>query len=125
MRLPDQCEITRAGIAVLSEGVAVLPSGACGTGWNEPWVRDSWGNADFTSSCQAHDRCYDSCGRTKDDCDHAFLSDLHSACNSAYSSVWHAVQRRACKEMANTYHSAVHRNGGDAYRAAQQASGCG
>jgi hypothetical protein len=31
---------------------------------------------------------------------------------------------RACLEMANTYHSAVDRMGGDAYRAAQRASNC-
>lgn len=125
MRLPNHNEVTRTGIIARSECVALLPSGACGTGWNEPWVRDSWGNADFTSACHAHDRCYDTCGRAKDDCDNAFRGELHSACERAYSSVWHAVQRRACKEMANTYHSAVHRNGGDAYRAAQRASGCG
>lgn len=103
---------------------SMRPSGVCGSGWNEPWIRDSYGGADFTAACRNHDACYDACGRSKDDCDSTFLRELHSECNSTYSSPWHAVQLRLCKETANTYHSAVHRMGGDAYRAAQSANGC-
>src|SRR3954471_6797820 len=33
---------------------------------DEPWVRDSYGKADFTESCLAHDACYGTCGATKD-----------------------------------------------------------
>jgi hypothetical protein len=102
----------------------VLPSGNCGSGWSEPWIRDSYGNADFTGACRNHDNCYDTCGKSKEHCDDVFKSEMRDACDRAYSSVWHTVQRGACKEIANTYHSAVNRMGGDAYRAAQREHGC-
>ena len=102
----------------------ILPSGTCGSGWNEPWIRDRYGNANFTHACGNHDRCYDTCGKNKEHCDDVFKSEMHDVCNRAYSSRWHVVQRRLCKETANTYHSAVNRMGGDAYRAAQRANGC-
>jgi len=102
----------------------LLPAGACGTGWHEPLVPDRWGRADFTGACRNHDQCYDTCGRSKDDCDSAFHGDLRSACRDAYSSWLQRPLRRTCLELANTYHSAVHRMGGDAYRDAQRNSGC-
>lgn len=102
----------------------LLPAGACGADWHEPLVPDRWGRADFTESCRSHDRCYDTCGRSKVDCDGAFHSDLRSACRNAYSNWLQRPQRRTCLELANTYYSAVHRMGGDAYRDAQQNSGC-
>ena len=39
------------------------PSGlACGSGWNEPIVPDDWGEWDYTTPCEHHDKCYGSCG---------------------------------------------------------------
>lgn len=103
----------------------LVPSGACGTGWSEPWVRDSYGNADFTDACRIHDNCYDTCGKLKDHCDSAFHDGLLEACKSGYPSLWHTVQRTTCFGIADTYRDAVHRMGGDAYRAAQRESQCG
>lgn len=125
MRLPSQTrKISRATTISVPIHSSLVPSGACGTGWNEPWVRDSWGHADFTESCRQHDHCYDTCGKEKDVCDTQFLNSLQSECESVYSGFWHAAELRACKEIANAYHSAVQRLGGDAYRQAQADSGC-
>lgn len=103
---------------------AILPSGACGTGRSSGLVPERWGNANFNPACENHDKCYDTCGNSKEHCDDVFRNEMHDACHSAYSRWWQAVDRRLCKEAANTYHSAVNRMGGDAYRAAQKASGC-
>jgi hypothetical protein len=105
-------------------GKIIAPSGACGTSWHERYVRDRWGRADFTGACRQHDRCYETCGRSREACDRAFHGDLRAACRRGYSSWLQRPLLRTCLELANTYHSAVHRNGGDAYRAAQRASGC-
>ena len=102
----------------------VVPSGACGTGWNERWVPDRFGAADFTSACRAHDACYETCGSSKSGCDARFRGDLQSACRRAYSSWWHAPQRGRCSVAAEGYALAVRRMGGDAYRAAQRAARC-
>ncbi len=128
MRLPKQasgvCRSPRPSCSSTSEEQGLDPQGTCGSGWNEPWIRDRYGNADFTEPCRTHDRCYDTCGRTKDDCDSEFHAGMRERCRRAYPSQWHVIQRRACLETANTYYSAVHRMGGDAYRAAQRASMC-
>jgi|UPI000361943C hypothetical protein len=102
----------------------ITPSGACGNGRNEQWVRDTWGNADFTPACRSHDRCYETCGAAKADCDRVFGSEMRGACNRAYTSRWHAAHRKLCREIANTYESAVTRFAGDSFRNAQRESGC-
>ena len=51
-----------------------------------PGVRDSYGNADFTRRVGHTTTATNTCGATKDDCDSAFLSALHNACDNAYSS---------------------------------------
>lgn len=93
--------------------------GTCGTGWNEPWVRDSWGNANFSPACRAHDKCYEKCGASKRSCDDQFERDLRDICRRAYGSWVHRVQRDACLGAASKYALAVRRLGGDAYRDAQ------
>uniref|UniRef100_UPI0040576964 hypothetical protein n=1 Tax=Candidatus Electronema sp. TaxID=2698783 RepID=UPI0040576964 len=126
MKLPKQ----QAGVSSVSRNIedqqtaSILPSGTCGSGRFENWIRDSYGGANFTEACRNHDKCYDTCGKNKEHCDDVFKSEMHDACNRTYSSRWHVVQRRLCKETANTYHSAVNRMGGDAYRAAQRKNGC-
>ena len=83
-------------------------------------MRDSYGGANFGDDCARHDECYDTLGKTKEECDNAFKSGMRDSCKRAYNSVFHAVQKKGCLEIANTYHSAVNRLGGDAYRDAQK-----
>jgi hypothetical protein len=104
---------------------AVEPSGHCGTSWHEPFVRDSWGDANFSEACKAHDRCYDTCGNSKDSCDRQFERDMEDECRSTYDGGGlDLIKRNACIGAANTYAVAVEQFGGDAYHAAQQASNC-
>jgi len=125
MKLPKQaasvrrCDQLNANQMMLD---AILPSGTCGSGRFENWIRDSYGDADFTGACRNHDKCYDTCGKRKEDCDDVFKSEMHDVCNSTYSS-WNPT-RALCIGIANTYYSAVNRLGGDPYREAQAASGC-
>ncbi|MFO0896673.1 MAG: hypothetical protein U0836_04510 [Pirellulales bacterium] len=85
---------------------------------------EQFGDADFTPACEAHDSCYETCGREKSDCDSQFLGHLRDACRNGYSGWWQAPGREACNVVAETYALAVRRLGGDAYRAAQRASHC-
>lgn len=128
MNVPRSCRpVLRSGVDLVTGRPSlrsIVPSGACGTSWHERWVRDRWGRADFTGACRNHDRCYETCGRSKDDCDHAFHGDLRAACRRGYRSYLQRPLLRTCLELANTYHSAVHRMGGNAYRSAQRNSGC-
>lgn len=88
--------------------------------WKRRLVPDQFGKARFSPACNNHDRCYEKCGKKKDNCDQDFHSDLDDACKKAYPS----YLRGPCYTASDTYHSAVHRMGGDAYRAAQKKSRC-
>ncbi len=102
-----------------------MPSGYCGSGSTEKLIRDRYFDADFSDACKAHDKCYDTCGRSKDSCDRQFERDMESECRSTYSGGGlDYIKRNACIGVANTYAVAVERMGGDAYRAAQRSSGC-
>lgn len=88
--------------------------------WKRRLIPDQWGKARFSPACNNHDDCYDTCGRSKHECDKNFHSELRDACKKAYS----ANFRPPCYWIIDTYHSAVHRMGGDAYRRAQKAKHC-
>ena len=104
---------------------SLTTSGHCGTSWHEPFVRDRWGDADFSGSCKKHDQCYETCGSSRSSCDSQFERDMETACRDAYPGGGIDYARRSsCIGVANTYSVAVERMGGDAYRAAQRNSGC-
>ena len=50
----------------------------CGMGSNDSLIPDGGSLTiyDFTLACQAHGNCYDACGKTRKECDGAFLSDM-------------------------------------------------
>jgi hypothetical protein len=48
------------------------------------FVPDSFGAANFTDACDAHDRCYSAPLASRLDCDLAFLANLNRACWVAY-----------------------------------------
>ena len=92
----------------------------CGSGSTEGLVPDKPG-FDFTRACKNHDACYGTCGTKQSACDRNFRRDMRKICKDRFDK--YDPRERACLEMANTYHSAVHRMGGDAHRKAQ--SKCG
>src|SRR5205085_9914975 len=102
----------------LQQAASIVPAGYCGTSWHEPYVRDSWGGANFSDACKTHDTCYDTCGKAKEDCDGQFERDMEAECRRTYSGGGlDSIARNTCIGVANTYALAVERMGGDAYRA--------
>ena len=111
---------------------------ACGSGWSEYVVPDSPGGFDFSSPCENHDNCYETCGRSKNDCDSSFLKDMMSVCSKqpevveelCFSSYTHSyttcrdMPRARCENFARTYYNAVVRWGGNPYKNAQSKNGC-
>jgi hypothetical protein len=59
------------------------------------------GKADFTEPCNAHDTCYDTCNRDKDQCDEKFLTDMYAVCTSKYSKS--SAPLAHCKKMAKNW----------------------
>jgi phospholipase A2-like protein len=92
----------------------------CGSGSTEGLVPDKPG-FNFAPACKKHDACYGTCGTKQATCDRNFHRDMRKICNDRFDK--YDPRERACLEMANTYYSAVHRNGGDYHRKAQRKCG--
>lgn len=92
--------------------------GPSGYGWAIP---DSWNRANFTPACNAHDRCYGTCNKSRQQCDIQMRNRMWAACDRAYGrrgqeNLW----RLRCRDRANTYFKAVRRGGQAAYEDAQE-----
>ena len=97
---------------------SVVPNG-CGSEtsfFNSNRIPQSFGGADFSGPCNAHDVCYGTFGAKKSQCDFNFLHDLQQECFTGSRSVKHIPP---CLGAANLYFSAVFFGGGPAYRQGQ------
>src|SRR5262249_34877694 len=56
----------------------------CGSAFPSSGVRDDPGGYDFSQACKDHDKCYDTCGASKKDCDEKFLQDMLDICEQNY-----------------------------------------
>ena len=91
---------------------------ACGSGWNFSLVPDSFfGQAGFSSACKSHDKCYETCGANKGECDSKLLKDMQEACSKNGNGA-------ACAYQAQLYYQAVSVAGGGAYQKAQSGCSC-
>ena len=88
----------------------------CGSGLTSGLVPDKPSGYDFSTACQTHDKCYDTCGATQNGCDEKFLEDMQSICESRYASAG------SCNELANIYYGAVQNYGQGAFANAQKAA---
>jgi len=101
----------------------------CGTRANDlkgilsQGIPDRWycsgRTAAFYVACRGHDECYWTLGAKKEDCDDDFKKRLHKECEESFpGGVWFPCQGY-CKSAANGYAEAVHKTGGDSYKAGQ------
>lgn len=78
------------------------------------------GGVNITRCCNAHDCCYDQCGRSKSFCDDQFLACMEAACRK-YSS----LPRDCINRARHVYYEGVVKLGGPSYRDAQvESCGC-
>jgi RHS repeat-associated protein len=90
--------------------------GKCGSGLNEPFVPDNPFNFRFSGCCKDHDGCYDTCGKSRAECDDAFCGCLSSQCSPNYG----AAVFFTCLKVARTYCDTVAEKGQPYYDAAQK-----
>lgn len=72
----------------------------------------------FTPACNAHDRCYDTCNTTQEQCDAAFRKALDRICDRRYAKG--SARHEACTEDAGWAGIFLSLGGEAAYRAAQK-----
>jgi hypothetical protein len=81
---------------------AIKPGQGCGNEGLEKAIPDQWGDADFYPACQAHDKCYATCGYTQTFCDDQFLGDLIEECGKMIP-----ITQPHCGAVALSYYLAV------------------
>jgi hypothetical protein len=76
-------------------------------------------NARFTSSCEAHDACYDTLGADRAACDLGFRKNLEKECNTVYLKDDCSASRRLCLDVAKEYYTKTSAKGENAFNKAQ------
>jgi len=117
-----RCESDRTTINYPVEVIAQLKRGArgnnpngCGPNNGIDWVPD-WS---FGRCCDAHDNCYDDCGKTFGQCNGDFYSCMHGKC-AELDDIWNFWLRPACEAMAAFYYAVVQNGGQDAFHQANK-----
>ncbi|MFM6248239.1 MAG: hypothetical protein ACKPFK_09470 [Dolichospermum sp.] len=73
----------------------------------------------FKVACDEHDTCYDTSGKSKEECDKAFHKRMLSICARDHNTILGKPLRKACNGRADAYYIGVRDYGGDAYKKAQ------
>lgn len=94
----------------------------CGPEGGTIKLPQGYGKADYTSSCNHHDTCYEECDTPKVSCDETFRDDMYASCAAAYPGLTNSLSRFGCYERAYAYYAAVLNFGDSAWIAAQQKS---
>jgi hypothetical protein len=74
---------------------------ANGCGTKDHPVPNRFGRANFKPACDAHDLCYDICGKSKAACDDQFCQAVTAACHAAYRRGTRGLS--ACLARADDY----------------------
>lgn len=61
----------------------------------------------FTGACNNHDKCYTTLGKTGEECNAQFLSEMKSACDDKYNKYLQPAERSACRHSADLYKAGV------------------
>ncbi|KAF3978753.1 MAG: hypothetical protein HFP77_00275 [Methylococcales symbiont of Iophon sp. n. MRB-2018] len=86
----------------------------CGTARSESVIPDVVSGRDISPACTAHDKCYDTCGSLRKDCDDAFLTNGNKICAGS----------TLCKLLIAFYHKKIVEHGQKAYDKAQKQACC-
>jgi hypothetical protein len=73
----------------------------------------------FRVACDEHDACYDTLGKSRQECDNAFHNRMLGICARDHNTILGKPLKVKCNGRADAYYAAVKKHGGDAYRKAQ------
>ncbi|NWH68775.1 PG12A phospholipase, partial [Geococcyx californianus] len=76
----------------------------------------------MTKCCNRHDRCYDTCGKEKNDCDEEFQSCLSKICRDVQKTLGISESVQACKSTVQVLFDAVIHLGCKPYLDSQRAA---
>ncbi|MBL1210426.1 hypothetical protein [Geminocystis sp. GBBB08] len=93
----------------------------CGSGksWYLTRVMTPVSAQQFGVACDEHDACYDTYGKSKQECDKAFHRRMLGICASDHNTILGKPLRIACNGRADAFYTAVLEYGQDSYKQAQ------
>lgn len=99
-------------------------SSGCGSGssWYLLRIGSPIAANQFRVACNEHDDCYDTHGKTKQECDKAFHNRMLRICARDHNTVIGRPLRIACNGRADAYYTGVLEHAQDAYNKAQAAA---
>lgn len=120
---------------VPSTSPVLAQTAGCGSGWSNiiinraaPAMGITGANIaiagrQFRVACDEHDACYDTYGKSKQDCDKAFHNRMLGICARDHNTIAARLSgiRGACNARADAFYTAVTNFGSDAYDKAQAA----
>lgn len=100
---------------------AMAKTAGCGSGSSVYLLKilSPVGSNQFRVACNEHDTCYDTFGKSQQECDKAFHNRMLGICKRDHNTIVGRPLRIACNGRADAYYSAVRNHGGDAYKQAQ------
>lgn len=106
---------------------AVAQTAGCGSGSSVILLKilSPVGSNQFRAACNEHDTCYDTFGKSQQECDKAFHNRMLGICARDHNTIVGRPLRIACNGRADAYYAAVRNHGGDAYRKAQASAKAG
>lgn len=106
---------------------AIAQTSGCGSGSSVYLLRifSPVGSNQFRVACNEHDACYDTFGKSQQDCDKAFHNRMLGICARDHNTIFGRPLKIACNGRADAYYAAVRDHGGDAYRKAQASAKAG
>ncbi len=108
-------------IVVFDNSSAVAQTSGCGSGssWYLLRINSPIAANQFRVACDEHDDCYDTYGKSKQECDKAFHNRMLGICASDHNTIIGRPLRIACNGRADVYYTGVLEYAQDAYDKAQ------
>jgi hypothetical protein len=100
---------------------AIAQSAGCGSGWSNTALKylSPVGSRQFRVACDEHDVCYDTFGKSRQECDKAFHNRMLGICARNHNTIIGRPLKVACNGRADAYYTGVLEGGRDKYNKAQ------
>jgi hypothetical protein len=100
---------------------AIAQSAGCGSGWSNTALKylSPVGSRQFRVACDEHDVCYDTFGKSRQECDKAFHNRMLGICARNHNTIIGRPLKVACNGRADAYYTGVLEGGKDKYNKAQ------
>ncbi len=111
-------------IPSLGTSPVLAQTSGCGSGWSNTALKvlSPVGSRQFRVACNEHDTCYDTFGKSKQECDKAFHNRMLGTCGRDHNTWAGRFLKIACNGRADAYYTGVSEGGQDKYDKAQGAA---